>query len=295
MARPGSRFGTQAVGGAAGPFLLSVIPVLLLLVACERAAGPAPDLNYREPYVDGIMYRIEYYDRSADYFRDVAVRDNDGFRMVPRVRLNRTELSPWHYSPTLYRYGDEEWFRVYRAYNLSVEHYWGEAFSRVVMPGNFEITLPPERYVLERESTLVVSWRPSAGARWYWLDLYCDYDYLDSNGVWDDYVFELDTVVRDTFFIVPRHLVFPGRVVELIEGDGAVAVVAAYGPEVEPGDIGNIRGAGYGFFAAGNEPCDRYFYVGSPPLAKRVRERGTVRERGESLRAVARRVLLAER
>lgn len=257
--------------------------LLLAAVACDRSAVPGLDPSYREPYVSGMLYRVEYFDRSVEYFRDVEVMDNAGFRMVPKVTLNRAELAPWSYSPVRYRYGDNNWFRVYRPYNLSVVHYWGEAFSRVLMPGNFELTSPVDNHVLALESTLVVTWRSSAGAQWYWVDLLCDYDFLDTNGVWRDYEFELDTVVRDTFVVMPPERVFPRQVLELVEGDGSVLVVAAYGPEVEPGDIGNVRGAGYGFFSAGNEPRERYFYVGSPPLSRRAglpaARRGRFRER----------------
>lgn len=269
---------------------LGTLAVLLLVSACDRPAGPFRDPNYREPYVDGYLYRLEYFDRSVDYQRHVTVYDNDGFRMIPRVRLNSNELKPYYFSRGQYRYSDETWFRVFRPYQLSVEHYWGEAFSRVVMPGNFELTRPVERYVLELDSALVISWRPSVGARWYWVELYCDYDFLDTSGVWDDYTIDLDTIVYDTSLVLIPSALFPRHVGQLVEGDGSVAIVAGYGPELEPGDVGNIRGAGYGFFTAGNEPRDRYFYIGSPPLVRRVRERSGIETRSEAFRAVARRL-----
>jgi hypothetical protein len=244
--------------------------LLVLAASCDRSSPRVSDPNYREPFISGALYRVEYYDRSVDYLRDVEVIDAVGLRMVPQVSLNEVELRPYFYSPGRYRYGDEDQFRVYRPYKLSVIHYWGEAFSRVLMPGNFELTAPATNYIHDLESTLVITWRPSAGAQWYWVDLYCDFEFLDSNGVWDDFSFDLDTVVHDTILAVPPGRVFPSEVMELVEGDGSALVVAAYGPEIEPGDLGNIRGAGFGFFTAGNEPRERYFYIGAPPSARRT-------------------------
>ncbi|MFO7675059.1 MAG: hypothetical protein R6X12_01900 [bacterium] len=243
---------------------------LAVLAACDRPVTPTLDPGYREPIINGYLYRVEYYDWSVDYLRDVEVFDNSGFRMVPSVRINSEELPAYSHTLTRHRYGDEKVFRVYRPYNLSVVHYWGEAFSRVTMPGSFEVTAPRADYIHGLDSTLAVTWKSSAGAQWYWLDLYCDFEFVDSLGDWDDFTLEFDTFVRDTFVVLPPRRVFPREVAELVEGDGSALVVAGYGPEIGPGDIGNVRGAGFGFFTAGNEPRERYFYVGAPPRARRA-------------------------
>jgi hypothetical protein len=259
----------------------TAVSIAVLATCCDRASDPGLDPLYSEPMINGTLYRVEFYDNSVEYWRDFEVFDNDGLRMVPVVTLNRDTLDAYSYSPTIYRYGDNSWFRVYKPYELTVSHYWGQAFSRVVMPGNFMLTSPPEDYIFDMESTLVLTWRSSAGAQWYWVDLYCDYDFLDSNEVWDDYTYNLDTVVHDTFVVVTSQMVFPWNVMDVIEGDASALIVSAYGPEVEPGDVGNVRGAGFGFFSAGNEPKEKYFYIGAPPLARRSPGPG---ERGKRFR-----------
>jgi hypothetical protein len=252
-----------------GPALAAL--ALALLAACDRGPGPLPpDPNYREPMVNGYLYRVEFYDRTVSYERDVAVIDNQGLRMVPVVRLNDEYLRPYEYNWNTYKYGDENWFGTYRYYELNVEHYWGEAFSRIVMPGNFTLTNPPgDSYILDMESTLVVTWNRSSGAQWYWIDVYASYDFLDSSYVWDDYEFEMDTTVSDTFLVLPPGRVFPSYIMDVLEGDGSALVWAGYGPPVEPGDRGNVRGNGYGFFNGFKEPREKYFWVGAP-IAGRV-------------------------
>ncbi len=252
--------------------------LLVLAIGCDRQERQGQDPNYREPMINAYLYRMEYYDGFVEYDREFDVFDNMGLRMVPVVVLNNDTIVPYHYTWTNYRYNDGSYFRVNELYELNVTHYWGKAFSKVVMPGNFCITSPPgDSYVLDMESTLVVTWRASAGSQWYWIDLYCDYDFLDSNHNWDDYEFNLDTIVKDTYVIVPPERVFPRYVMDVLEGDGSALVWAGYGPPVEPGDCGNVRGAGFGFFNGFNEPREKYFWVGAP-IADR-RSPGTLESR----------------
>ena len=239
--------------------------VLLLAAGCDRETRPELDPNYHEPMVTGYLDRMELYDGSVYYERDVYVFDNLGLRMVPLVTLNNEELPCYYYTWTGYAYGDEKKFRVHSRYELEVTHYWGTAFSRIIMPGNFGLTYPPDdEYVLDMESTLVVTWRRSEGAQWYWVDAYCYYDYVDSFYHLGDHDFELDTTVCDTCLVLSPGRIFPGYVMDVLEGDGAVMVWAGYGPTIEPGDYGNVRGNGYGFFNGYNEAREKYFWVGAP-------------------------------
>ena len=243
----------------------------LAFAGCKHGPGPRrQDPNYREPLITGYLYRVEYYDYSVEYERDFEVYDHEGLRMVPVVEVNGTAVPPYFYSWASYKYGDNERFTTYRYYELDVTHYWGSAFSRIVMPGNFLVTNPPgDSYVLDLESTLVVTWRSSAGAQWYWIDVYASYDFLDSSGQWDDFEFEMDTTVKDTYLALPPGRVFPHEVMDVLEGDGSALVWAGYGPPVEPGDYGNVRGSGYGFYNGFNEPKEKYFWVGAPIAVRR--------------------------
>jgi len=225
--------------------------------------------NYREPMINGYVYKTEWHDGSIEYDKDVQVFDNRGLTEVPVVTLNGQPLEIYYYSWTMYAYGDSHYNPVNQKYELNVKHYWGDAFSRVVLPGDFRLTNPPAEYIMGMESTLVVTWQASSSAQWYWLSLYADYDYLDTLYEWDNFTFYLDTLVHDTFIAVPPSRVFPWFVRELEEGDGSASIWAGNGPAVEPGDVGNVRGAGFGFFNAINEPREADFYVGAPPKVRR--------------------------
>lgn len=261
-----------------GALLLVLLPFcLVLFVACDSGGGQTGlNPNYKEPMIYGYLFKVEYFDRSVEYDKDFEVFDNDGLRMVPIVLLNGTQVQPYSYSATEYDYGDSTPIPVYQKYELDVEHYWGSGFCHLVMPADFQVTAPPDTYILKKESTLVSAWRAAKGAQWYWVSIYADYDYNDTTGSWDSHTFTLDTLVHDTFIAVPPDYVFPPIVGELLEGDALVTVWAGNGPAVEPGDLGNIRGTAAGFVNAINEPRDKYFYVGAPPMTRHVPDDRTV-------------------
>jgi hypothetical protein len=260
--------------------LVFLLPILLLPIACDHSHGRQSwNPTYKEPMINGYLYKVEYYDFTVEYDRDFEVTDNDGLRMVPVVLLNGSPMEVYSYGYTQYRYGDVLPVPVHERYDLEVRHFWGSAFSRVVMPADFRVTNPPRDYILGRESTLVSTWLPSACAQWYWVSLYADYEYYDSLGSWDNYTFTLDTLVYDTFIRVSPERVFPPFVHELIEGDGTAMIWSGNGPAIEPGDLNNVRGIGFGFFNAINEPRERYFFVGAPPAGRRAPGMREVRDR----------------
>jgi hypothetical protein len=253
---------------------------VMLLLTCDGTGGRTGlNPNYKEPFVYGYLFKVEYFDRTVEYEKDFEVSDDEGLRMVPTVRLNGSQVQPYSYSPTVYQYGDEYEIPVYRKYELEVEHYWGEGFCHVVMPADFHVSTPPDTYILGMESTLVSAWRASRGAQWYWVSMYVDYDYNDTTGSWDNYTFILDTLVYDTSISIPPERVFPPFVGQVLEGDALVTLWAGNGPAVEPGDLGNVRGTAAGFVNAINEPREKYFYVGAPPLARQAPDGRTVLER----------------
>jgi hypothetical protein len=265
---------------------VSVAAVLAALTGsgCRNDLGSiGENPNYREPMINGYIYKTEDYDGSIEYDKDVEVFDNDGLPMVPVVTLNGQPVEIYYYSWTMYLYGDPYYNPVEQKYELNVKHYWGDAFSRVVLPGDFRVTNPPAEYILGMESTLVITWQASASAQWYWLSMYADYDYLDTLYEWDNFTFYLDTLVYDTFIAVSPGRVFPSFVKVLQEGDGSASVWAGNGPAVEPGDVDNVRGAGFGFFNAINEPRQADFYVGAPPKARRSPGAGEGRDKLLSL------------
>lgn len=251
-------------------FLLSTFPLTLFL-NCRQL-----DPNYSEPIIQGSLYRLENYDYSVSYERYFDIFDSRGLRMVPIIILNKETLDGNYYG-TEYIYQDTNTFPVNTRYRLQVSHYWGKATAEVMMPGNFSLITPPENYILDLESTLVISWHPAPGAEWYGVELRIDYDYRNFFGEEEDYTYIFDTLVKDTSLTIPPERIFPASVADVLEGDGSAWVWAGSGPTFLPGDKGNISGAGFGFFNAINETREKYFYVGAPINIRRhpkiIRER----------------------
>jgi hypothetical protein len=259
--------------------LLATLCVILVLACNDVGGRTGLNPNYKEPMVWGYLYKVEYFDQTVEYQKDFEVVDFDGLRMVPVVLLNGKQVEAYSYSATTYEYGDSHTIPAHQKYELEIDHYWGIGFCHLVMPGDFHLTLPPDIYTLGRESTLVSKWLASPGAQWYWASVYVDYDYYDTTGSWDNYAFTLDTLVYDTGISLTPDRVFPPFVAELLAGDALVTVWSGYGPPIEPGDIGNVRGTAAGFVNAINEPREKYFYVNAPPLARRAPDGRAVSER----------------
>jgi hypothetical protein len=247
----------------------------VLFVACDDGGGTSDfNPNYREPMVWGLLSKVLDDEQAVSYQKDFDVIDFDGLRMVPIVLLNDSHVEPYNYSPTEYDYGDTNVIPANQKYELEVRHYWGTGFCHLVMPGDFALTLPPrlplDTFVLGQGESLASAWSASRGAQWYWLSVYVNYDYYDTLGAWDNREFRLDTLMRDTWIVVPSVQMFPPSVSQVIEGDASVTIWSGNGPPVEPGDLGNVRGTAVGFVNAINEPPSKYFYVGARRAERRA-------------------------
>ena len=272
--------GLPVEAGRAVKLGLLILSCAVLAPSCDdggQKTGTNP--NYKEPMVWGLLAKVQYSDLTVEYDKNFEVFDFDGLRMVPVVLLNGEQVEALYYSPVSYEYGDSNAIPTYQKYELEVRHYWGTGFCHLVMPDNFALTMPPDTFILEQESTLVSTWRASRGVQWYWLSIYVNYDYNDTAGTWDNIVFRLDTLVYDTSIVVPPERMFPEFVGEVLGGDASVTVWSGYGPAIEPGDLGNVRGTAVGFVNAINVPPETYFYVGSPVAVRRAPDARVVFER----------------
>jgi hypothetical protein len=261
--------------------LIRWLPVFLCAIlcsACDDRGGAGLNPNYKEPVVWGFLSK-DFTLAELTYYKEIDVVDFDGLRMAPIVLLNGSQVDLLSYSAFEYDYGDANVIPVYRKYELEVQHYWGTGFCHVVMPGDFRLTMPPNQYILGQESTLVSTWRASGGAQWYWLSVYVDYEYYDTTGTFDNYVYRLDTLVHDTWIVVPPDRIFPPVVGQVVDGDASVTVQAGYGPANEPGDLGNVRGNAVGFVSAVNVPPEKYFYVYAPRAVRRAPDSRVALER----------------
>lgn len=248
-----------------------VLLFAVLVLSCDdggQKTGVNP--NYKEPMVWGLLSKYQYPDLSVEYEKNLEVFDFDGLRMVPVVLLNGEQVEALSYAPVSYEYGDTNAIPTYQKYEIEVRHYWGTGFCHLVMPGDFALIAPSDTHTLVQGASLEAAWRVSRGAQWYWFSVYANYDYYDTLGVWDNLEFRLDTLVHDTLMVVPAEQIFPKFVSQVLEGDASVGVWSGYGPPIEPGDFGNVRGTAIGFLNALNAPPAKYFYVGAPPVHRRA-------------------------
>jgi len=265
-------------------FGLPVVLCAALFVACDDGGGTS-DFNpsYREPMVWGLLSKVRDVELEVTYDKYFEVFDFDGLRMVPAVTLNDTQVEAMSYSPTTYEYGDSNVIATNHKYEFEVEHFWGTGFCHLVMPGDFALTVPDDTHTLAQGAPLASAWQASPGAQWYWLSVYVNYDYYDTLGAWDNLEFRLDTLMHDTWIIVPPERIFPPFVSQVIEGDGSVTIWSGDGPPVEPGDLGNVRGTAVGFVNAINEPPSKYFAVGAARAGRRAPDGRAELERFKAL------------
>ncbi|MCS7250073.1 MAG: hypothetical protein N2323_01785 [candidate division WOR-3 bacterium] len=235
--------------------------LLLNLFFCQKK---------EEIYIQGWISKMEFTKENVKYFREVWVYNYRGFKMIPKVFINDTLLQLRNEPFTYAYYGNYSPFFGNQKYKLRVEHYDGIAFSEVYMPKEFEILYPKEETVIEKNYLpFKIFWQKSEGAEWYEVVFNVEYDYFLPNGEEEEFVFSLDTVLKDTFLIIDGKRIFPEFVDEIISGEGNITVYSGTGPALRPGEKGNVKGLGYGFFNALYSPEDRIFYIEAEPKVKR--------------------------
>lgn len=223
-----------------------------------------------EVYIQGWVSKMEFTKENVKYFQEVGVYNYRGFKIIPKVFINDT-LLPLRNEPFTYAfYGNYSPFSTNRIYKLKVESEYGIAFSEVYMPKDFVILYPKEETIIEKSETpFKIFWQKSEGAEWYEIVFSVEYDYLSPNSEEEEFTFSLDTVVRDTYLIIDGKRIFPEYVKEIFSGEGNITVYSGTGPALRPGEKGNIKGAGYGFFNALYSPEDRVFYIEAEPKIKK--------------------------
>jgi hypothetical protein len=234
----------------------------MLLLACER---PHPV----GPLIQGLAYHESFDDGSESYYQVYLVYDVDGLPQIPAVKANDIPIEMTYYQAQQGQYESEGYFPLDTTIDLRISHYDGEAHCRVNMPGNTELTRPDSRFVLGKGDPVTITWHKAHGASTYYLDLYINYEYNDTMGEWDDMEMEPDTTITDTTFTFPGDWLFPPIVGEVLCGEGYIILWAQDGPPLLAGDMGNIKGHGFGFVASANEPPEGWFPIVQPP-ARRV-------------------------
>jgi len=240
------------------PYALS----LMLLLACERPGS-------QNLLVLGFIYHITYPDNTSGFYQIYLAYDVDGLPQVPVVKVNDRPIEMTDFTPQQGQYESWDAFPIDTTFDIKVQHYWGEAHSRVNMPGNTRLTQPNPGFVQGTGDPVTISWFKAPGASSYWLDLYVSYEYNDTLGEWDYWEQELDTIFSDTTITFPGSSMFPPFVSEVLTGEGEIILWPTDGPQLVPGDTGNVRGCGIGYVAAVNEPPEGWFPIVSPPAQRR--------------------------
>jgi hypothetical protein len=235
--------------------------LLPLLFACER---PTTD----ELLIQGFVYHVVNPDYTTAFYQIYLAYDFDGLPQVPVVKVNDAPIEMTDFTLQQGQYESYNPFPLDTTFDMRIQHYWGEAHSRVNMPGNTWLTEPGPGFVQGLNDPVTITWRKAHGASSYWVDLYVSYEYNDTLGEWDYREQELDTIFSDTTITFPGFWMFPPEVREVLAGEGEIILWPTDGPQLMPGDMGNIKGHGQGYFAAVNEPPEGWFPIVTP-LAQR--------------------------
>ncbi len=238
---------------------------LLLYIGCGK--------GQRASIIGSVYFSWNYYYDSLTKECYIEGYKYNGFNAIPLITIN-TDTLPLDYSafsPTGFEYegsitnlddGDE--------CKLKVDYGEGKGEATDTVPGEFKITKPDTNTVLHKGNSLLIEWESSKGAQWYWLTAYISYDYLDNNGNWEEFEYELDTMIEGTSYTISASTLFPSDVDSVLWGDGIVHVEAVNGPKSEPGVKGNIKGNAVGFFWCAYAPKFVWFSV--EQLAQRPKE-----------------------
>lgn len=240
------------------------IGLTVLIAACS---------NHRDyPFVDGYLTKAVDYSGDTLWDRYVEVFDINGLPMIPAVKLNGAEVEMYQYDYIQCVYDDTIHFATNQEYELTVDHYYGQANCKIWMPGDFSMISPGPTYIYNRDSVLFATWHKSEGASWFWFSVYLDYWFIDTLGEEDNIDFYHDTIVYDTFVRYARNRFIPDYVSVIIEGEAEAGAWAIDGPNRWiQGTKGNIRGQGLGYFSATYQPKELDFYVGAPPKTPKLR------------------------
>jgi len=131
-------------------------------------------------------------------------------------------------------------------YNISITTDEGTGSVSVIVPGDFDITSPPNDTVLSANNDVTLQWESSVNANWYRVTIH-----HTSNNI-DDTTYTLG----DT-----NTLIIPGRMLSDTNDLILVNVYAENGPSQIPGGEGNITGGIKGFINAESVANTAHFQV----------------------------------
>ncbi len=234
----------------------------LIIIACkgpEGPRGPAGPPGSPVIYVSGYIYPSCYDTLCNFYYTHIDVAFPPS---VPYVKLNDEEipLQRWdyYYSTYVFHYDKYDTANFSPGDEILLEVVYkkpsgksAKAYTQIHIPGDFDIISPDtSEFCLQLGSSLTIEWTESQGADCYRAYLYLHYHYYDTSGYYKCITIEKDTTINSTSVIFPAEALFPniGEISQVDYSYGYSYVWAQSGPVIKEGEMGNIRGDGYGFF-----------------------------------------------
>jgi|GEM_PF-3313169 hypothetical protein len=198
--------------------------------------------------------------------------DANGISVIPTVSLNDDTLPIYDLYPTDIVYLDENTEMPYgESYQLKVSSEHGLSSASLVYPDSFNLVSPAfgsTVNITNLDKNIPLVWRKSNGAEWYYVFYSIDISYIDTLGIYY-YIYEYSSdAVTDTSLTISLEELFGSRlssIDSIMYGYGQYQVMACSGPVLEPGSVGNIRGADKGFYWLRYGLSPVYFSINSTP------------------------------
>ena len=122
----------------------------------------------------------------------------------------------------------------------------------IVYPEEFEVeSIYNSIDTIRSGQDYIVDWSNSVGADYYSVKINFHYAYYDTTNTYRAKIINIDTLVTESEIVLPNTTLFPDtdNIVTIIDSDGTLNLYAISGPML-PGDVGNVRGDGFGIVNA---------------------------------------------
>jgi hypothetical protein len=242
-----------------------ILTGLIIFPGCEGDQGPAGPIGpigptgpqgetiEVEPFFVGYMAAPRHDINQDDVFGTVNISIIN-IPSIPDLSINGTPLSTrpssnlgtLNYTLDAFPINAGDSAHLLASYSKS-DNSSALASADILMPGYFDIIASSQD--ISRNDTVRMDWSPSTGSDGYFVSLSTSVTYVDTAAQKKRMVFDMDTVVADTFFEITATGFFPdsGEVFSYDISSALLTVDALNGPIFED-NAGNVFGDGFGFF-----------------------------------------------
>jgi len=257
-----------------------LIAILIAIMGCRGEQGPqGPPAPESPPIcVFGFVYGPTGSDTTSSVGINVYLKEF--LPEIPLTKINDIEIPAGCFGGNSFCYSEYDLaVNPGDSANLTigftkVDGSPGTVWAKGVLPGKFAITshdTASEDTIMKGDS-VTVTWAPSSGASYYFIDFYFYYHYIDTSGNDESFSYSMDTTLTDTSITFPASMLFPNlaEIDSVRYGYGHFDIEAIHGPVLEGGSEGNVSGDGLGFYLLETEGGDLQLTVaGSLLLVQR--------------------------